>query len=173
MDGNRTTRTARRLGPLVAVALVGLGASLGACGGSSSSNSTTTTTAAATTTTGRATTSTAAGATTTTVRATPTPAGLSPWSVRPSDLDAVVGTRYSFACPAAGDASGAVWGVGPYTDDSSICTAAVHAGLITVVSGGTVSFDMQAGADSYKGSTVNGVTTLDYGAWPAQFVFVK
>ena len=66
-----------------------------------------------------------------------------------------------------------VWGVGPYTDDSSVCTAAVHAGLITAAKGGTVTFDVTTGMDAYKGSTANGVTSLDYGGWPRQFSFVR
>ncbi len=98
---------------------------------------------------------------------------MDPWSVRPSDFDAVIGSRYSYVCPAGGDASFALWGVGTYTDDSSICVAAVHSGLITVAKGGTVTFDVAKGAESYKGSTANGVTSLDYGPWDKQFSFVR
>jgi hypothetical protein len=39
------------------------------------------------------------------------------------------GRRVQFACPSPGEAR-SVWGSDIYTDDSSVCTAAVHAGLI-------------------------------------------
>jgi hypothetical protein len=65
-----------------------------------------------------------------------------------------------------------VWGTDIYTDDSSVCTAAVHAGLIDYEDGGEVVIEIRAGESSYLGTTANGVTTLDYGAWRRSFVFV-
>ena len=56
-----------------------------------------------------------------------------------------------------------------YTDDSHICTAAVHAGVITAQAGGTISVKPQPGRESYPASTANGVTTLDYGSWQASY----
>jgi hypothetical protein len=64
-----------------------------------------------------------------------------------------------------------VWGDGIYTDDSSVCTAAVHAGLITVAEGGRVVIEISAGLDAYEGATANGVTTLPYASWPGSFGF--
>jgi hypothetical protein len=72
----------------------------------------------------------------------------------------------------AGGTPGSVWGTGTYTDDSSICTAAVHAGLITVVDGGEVTFRLVAGQESYDGSSANGVDSSDYGSWGGSFEFV-
>ena len=64
-----------------------------------------------------------------------------------------------------------VWGTGEYTDDSSVCTAAVHAGRIDAQRGGTVTFRPQPGRPSYRGSTAHGVTTTDYGAFDGGFAF--
>ncbi|MEW5850164.1 MAG: LCCL domain-containing protein [Myxococcota bacterium] len=66
-----------------------------------------------------------------------------------------------------------VWGTDIYTDDSEICTAAVHAGAITHASGGVVTYEMRPGQSSYQGSTRNGITSLPYGSWPASYVIIS
>ena len=81
------------------------------------------------------------------------------------------GRRFSLACPPNGQV-GTVWGTGVYTDDSSICTAAVHSGVITRDGGGVVSFEIQAGLPAYRGSGQNGVVSRDFGHWPGSFVIV-
>lgn len=163
----------RTLIAVVALAVAGL--ALGACGKGSSSSDTTTTQVAATSAPTSSTTVTtrAGGASTTTLVPTPPPQGLVAWMVRPSDFGAEVGKKYSFSCPAEGDPAYEIWGVGPYTDDSAICVAAVHAGLITAAKGGTVSFEIQTGSQSYRGSTANGITSLEYGPWPTQYTFLR
>lgn len=80
-------------------------------------------------------------------------------------------TEFTVECEAGGT-PGSVWGTGTYTDDSSICTAAVHAGLITVADGGEVTFRLVEGQESYEGSSANGVDSSDYGSWGASFEFV-
>jgi hypothetical protein len=65
-----------------------------------------------------------------------------------------------------------VWGTATYTADSSICTAAVHAGLFDQAEGGTVTIEVVAGLDAYEGTTANGVTTRAYGAYDPAFRFV-
>ena len=62
-------------------------------------------------------------------------------------------------------------GTGTYTDDSSICTAAVHAGLITLANGGKVTIEIAPGANSYSGTTANGVTSSSYDSWSGSFTF--
>lgn len=79
---------------------------------------------------------------------------------------------FPFTCPTGGAPSGGLWGTDLYTDDSSICTAAVHAGLITLANGGMVTIEIRPGADSYVGSTRNGVTSSGYSAWSGSFAFV-
>ena len=80
------------------------------------------------------------------------------------------GTRQAVTCTCSAQQtrSGQVWGSGPYTDDSRICRAAVHAGVISP-SGGEVRFQMEAGRSRYSGSTRNGVVTTPYGTWSSSF----
>jgi LCCL domain-containing protein len=84
----------------------------------------------------------------------------------------VAGTPVAVTCPPNG-AVDTVWGTDVYTDDSSICTAAVHAGLITFERGGPVVFEIVDGRQAYPGSERNGVTTSDYGPWSGSFVFMR
>lgn len=178
VGGTRSDRRRGRWGAVGAL-VVGAGLVLGACGGKGSSSTTTTmasttsTTRASTSTTAASSTTTAAGATTTTVVPTPPPTGMAAWAVGPNDLGATIGKRYTFICPPNGETAYSLWGTGPFTDDSSICVAATYAGLITATTGGAVTFDVQAGSDSYRGGNANGITALDYGPWSQQFVFVK
>lgn len=74
-------------------------------------------------------------------------------------------------CPAGGSASG-IWGTDTYTDDSSACTAAVHAGLITRAGGGRIFPVIRAGRSSYSGTTRNGITSTSYGTWHGSFGFL-
>lgn len=80
------------------------------------------------------------------------------------------GRRLTFSCPPGGSA-GPVWGTDLYTDDSSVCTAAVHAGRISMSRGGSATIVLKAGAQSYAGSTRRGVTTSGYGPWDGSFAF--
>ena len=79
------------------------------------------------------------------------------------------GQTCSVACPAGGT-PGSIWGVGSYTSDSSICTAAVHMGLITPAAGGTVTFQTVPGQPAYPAATQNGVASMTYGSWSLSFV---
>ncbi len=71
-----------------------------------------------------------------------------------------------------GGAFGTVWGSGTYTDDSSVCTAGVHAGVISQQGGGVVVIVISPGLSSYEGSTSNGVTSVGYGSWYGSFQVV-
>lgn len=82
------------------------------------------------------------------------------------------GMRLTCNCPAGGDAS-RLWGTDIYTDDSSICLAAVHAGLITKANGGQIVIEIRAGQASYAGSNRNGVQSAGYGGWHGSFAFVR
>lgn len=64
-----------------------------------------------------------------------------------------------------------VWGTDVYTDDSSVCSAAVHAGLISLARGGAVRVFVGAEQIAYTGSPRNGVTTLNYGRFAGSFAF--
>jgi hypothetical protein len=82
------------------------------------------------------------------------------------------GKRLTFRV--TGDRSGPVWGSGPYTLDSRLATAAVHAGVVKPGETGTVTVEIMASPDSYKGTTAHDVTTLEFAQWPqGAFKFVK
>ena len=81
------------------------------------------------------------------------------------------GQRFRYYCP-PNSTGGTVWGTDVYTDDSAICGAAVHAGVIALAAGGTVEIEIRPGLASYQGSARNGVTSSNYGAWSGSFVFV-
>jgi hypothetical protein len=93
------------------------------------------------------------------------------WYSQARQVKAPVGARVRLEC-AAGGAGGSVWGTDVYTDDSSICEAAVHAGVIKRAAGGVVHFDMLGAQPSFRGSERNGVSTMEYPAWPGSFRFV-
>ena len=72
-------------------------------------------------------------------------------------------------CPPGCAGSGApVWGTGPFSGASSICKAAIYAGLITN-SGGQVHATKAGGRSAFSGGTRNGVTTEAYGSYPTSF----
>jgi hypothetical protein len=108
------------------------------------------------------------------VAATPAAPGVgvggATWDARANPFRTYTGARFAYTCPANGTI-GPVWGTGTYTDDSSVCTAAVHSGLLTLAAGGSVTIEMRAGQASYTGSTRNGITSSPYGAWVGTFVF--
>ncbi|CAH1270203.1 CRISPLD1 [Branchiostoma lanceolatum] len=55
-----------------------------------------------------------------------------------------------------------VYGTGTYTDNSSICRAAIHAGVLQDYAAGYVDVWAGKGRTSYRGSSQNGVTTESY-----------
>lgn len=74
-------------------------------------------------------------------------------------------------CSCDGDSSfGAVWGSGPYTADSDVCAAAIHAGAISPA-GGVVTVLGIGGLEQYLGSTRNGIATQDWGAYGDSIIF--
>lgn len=99
----------------------------------------------------------------------PKPQGrLISWKTTASELGNGVGQRFQVVCPPYG-AQNPVWGSGPYTSDSSICTAAAHAGVIAMTDGGAVTVTLREGRDSFAGSTQNGLTTSGWDSYPSTF----
>lgn len=74
------------------------------------------------------------------------------------------------SCP-LGLGGGPVWGGGVYTQDSSVCRAAVHAGAIDPAKGGAVKFKPAPGCARYSASTKHEVTTTRWKQYPASFYF--
>lgn len=90
----------------------------------------------------------------------------------PDNARGLRGSEESLICGCSAEATGAgtVWGTETYTDDSGICRAAMHAGVIDA-EGGNVTVNIVGGLDSYTGSEANGVESRDYGAWSGSFEF--
>jgi hypothetical protein len=83
-----------------------------------------------------------------------------------------VGTRLTFVCP-AGDGRASVYGTDVYTAESGVCAAAIHAGVLALGQPGAVTIVFGAGAESFRGSERNGVTTRSYGRWPQSYTFAR
>ncbi|MCB4822633.1 LCCL domain-containing protein [Roseicella aerolata] len=90
----------------------------------------------------------------------------------PDDMLAYAGSDEVLACtcPASLLGRGSVWGTDIYTADSGTCRAALHAGMIGR-QGGPVTVEMLEGQPRYVGTTRNGVTSANYGAYQASFRF--
>jgi LCCL domain-containing protein len=94
-----------------------------------------------------------------------------PWAATAGEHRGLDGEQFTYNCPPDGDAR-SLWGTDVYTDDSSVCTAAVHAGAITIDEGGEVRIEIRPGEDSYEGTEQNGIESSPYGAWGGSFVVV-
>jgi hypothetical protein len=90
------------------------------------------------------------------------------------NLSGPVGTWYKITVGAkpSGQSFGNVWGSNPYTGDSSLAAAAVHAGAITTA-GGTFYIKIVPGQQSYYASTANDITTIEWGYWERAFTVYK
>jgi hypothetical protein len=102
--------------------------------------------------------------------ATTTPDTPSSWATKASTAPGET-TTMTQTCSAGGTPY-QVWGSDIYTADSSICTAAVHAGLINFQNGGTVTIELRLGRQLYGGSERHGVTTSVFGNFGRSFVFI-
>lgn len=91
------------------------------------------------------------------------------WGESAQELEGDTGAYGLVSCPAAGT-EGTIWGTGIYTDDSSVCTAAVHMGLITLKDGGFFNISIVDGQESYEASSSNGIDSFDYADWQRSFV---
>lgn len=109
-------------------------------------------------------------ATTTDNDATPVPDPT--WGLNAVAYRGQNGAHLRVDCPADGTIF-TVWGTGTYTDDSSICTAAVHAGLITLASGGSVVIEIAPGLEEYIGTEANGIVSTAYGPWDGSYTFIR
>lgn len=92
------------------------------------------------------------------------------WSLNAAEYRGQDGRRIAFLCPPDGEI-GSVWGTDTYTDDSSVCSAAVHQGIINTEEGGRVVVEIAPGEGEYEGSEANGVTSDDYATWAGSFTF--
>jgi hypothetical protein len=94
------------------------------------------------------------------------------WHTSALDLNlrGMNGESYRFRCPAGKPLPESVTGSGVYTDASSICAAAVHAGAIDAQRGGVVMIQILPGQRDYRGSTQNFIRSADYmQSWGGSF----
>ena len=101
------------------------------------------------------------------------PAGApDPWREKATSHRGSNGTSFTHVCPPNGTLA-SVWGTDVYTDDSSICSAAVHVGQITLAQGGSVTVFVHPGRPAYAGSARSGVTSMSFGSFPGSFAFTS
>ncbi len=97
------------------------------------------------------------------------------WGTSPLDLNlrGLNGERFRFHCPPGKPRPGQVIGSGPYTDGSSICAAAVHAGVINAASGGIVTIEVRPGEARYAASLSHFVQSEGYESfWSGSFLII-
>lgn len=97
------------------------------------------------------------------------------WRTSPLDLNlrGLNGERFRFHCPSGKVMAGQVVGKGPYTDGSSICAAAVHAGVIHAASGGLVTIELRPGETHYEASWSHFIQSESYERfWSGSFVII-
>ncbi|HLA63854.1 MAG TPA: LCCL domain-containing protein [Rhodothermales bacterium] len=101
----------------------------------------------------------------------PPPATPVDWLTNAATYQGQNGTVVTIQCAANPSMTnvGPVWGTDTYSDDSAMCVAAVHAGIITPAAGGRVAVTIAPGQDAYTGSERNGVITGDWPVWPGSF----
>jgi hypothetical protein len=71
-----------------------------------------------------------------------------------------------------GTTNGGLWGDAVYTCDSTLATAAVHAGLLASGQAGAVAVVALPGQSQYFSTTRNGVTSTAYGTWFESYAFI-
>jgi LCCL domain len=97
------------------------------------------------------------------------------WRTSPLDLNlrGLNGERFSFRCPPGKAAPSTVIGSGLYTDASSICAAAVHAGVLHAADGGLVAIEVRPGESHYAGSLEHYIRSESYDAfWSGSFLII-
>lgn len=53
---------------------------------------------------------------------------------------------------------------------TTLPSAGVHAGVITMAAGGRVTIELRPGQDTYTASARNGIITRSYSVWPRSFI---
>ncbi len=79
-----------------------------------------------------------------------------------------IGQTHTFRV--TGQSNGSIWGNGIYTDDSTLGTVAVHAGLLRDGQRGVVKVTILPGQDHYDGSSANGITSSSYEIWQGSYI---
>ncbi len=91
------------------------------------------------------------------------------WDTTASGFKGTPGTTYTFQCPEDGTAR-PIFGNDIYTDYSSICTAAVHAGVIKLKDGGVITMEYRPGRAIYGSTVRNDITSITTGEHSRSFI---
>lgn len=94
------------------------------------------------------------------------------WETTALDLKRANDETRTFMCPVFGSEF-AIFGSDTYAANSSVCTAAVHAGLIDFEEGGEVTIKFRPGLHHYVTTTRNGVTSNMFGSEDLSFIFLE
>ncbi len=93
-------------------------------------------------------------------------------NINATDHQNQIGQEFTYCC-LPNSLIGNVWGTNIYTVDSSICTAAIHRGIIDQTTGGTVTIRIIPGRSAYRSSTRHGIKSHEWGSYPSSFVFMR
>lgn len=94
------------------------------------------------------------------------------WNQGVSQYRGQHGQRITMSCIPMGSEY-AVWGSNPYTDDSPVCTAGAHQGIIDRSVGGQITIEMRPAQRSFGAETKNGITGLAWGPYPGSYILVR
>jgi hypothetical protein len=94
---------------------------------------------------------------------------LSDWTEDAIELP--IGAVATYRC-LPGRVEGTVWGTDLYTADSSLCGAALHAGVTTREGNTDFTIEVLGGAAAFLGSARNDVVSTNYGPYPKSFRFI-
>ncbi len=75
----------------------------------------------------------------------------------------------TFYFEVVGQVSSSIWGTEVYTYDSDLATAAVHMGVLKPEQRGIVKVTMVTSPETHRASTLNGVTSSNWGPYSASF----
>jgi LCCL domain len=95
------------------------------------------------------------------------------WRTSPLDLNlrGLNGERFQYHCPPGKAAPGLVVGTRLYADNSAICAAATHSGVLRPSVGGLVTIEICPGSSGYRSSDSHFVTSGAYhGPWGGSFI---
>lgn len=95
-----------------------------------------------------------------------------PYSVAYASPRQAVGSTNSCVCGPLYQ-TGSIYGTGTYTDDSHICSAAVHNGSISAQTGGVVTYVVNGVQKSYEGKNQNGIQSIAWGAYGNSFTLAS
>lgn len=104
---------------------------------------------------------------------TPPPAGTIQMSCLHTASTWTEQTPVRVRCPANCTTGQSLWGTDVYSADSSVCLAAVHAGLVKADAPGEVTLTPGGAVEKLVGSARNGVTSKDYGAYDTTFTLAQ